>query len=75
MLRLLLALSLLVAASTTADAGPIRSRLAARKCSAPQQPRGLSFRPAPSSSSAASLVSGCPVGKCLLPLSNLPSGR
>ena len=73
MFRSLLALALLVVLATVADAGPIRDRLAARKCG--QVARPLAYKSAASSSSAASVVSGCSGGRCLMPLSNLPSGR
>jgi hypothetical protein len=83
-MRLFLAALLLLVAAEAATAGPIRARLAARRgCSSCQQPSGVAFRPAASSSAAAPAVT-CAGGVCLppsirvgglaLPASSCPGG-
>jgi hypothetical protein len=83
-MRLFLAALLLLVAAEAATAGPIRSRIAARRgCSSCQQPAGVAFRPAASASVAAPAMT-CAGGVCLpapprvgglvLPASSCPGG-
>jgi hypothetical protein len=80
MIRVLIALALILVAAEVAEAGPIRARLAARRgCSSCQQPRGLAFRPAGTTTTAPAVSNSvtCAGGRCvpLAPFGTLPSGR
>jgi hypothetical protein len=83
-MRLFLAALLLLVAAEAAAAGPIRSRIAARRgCSSCQQPSGVAFRPAASAASTAPAVT-CAGGVCfpaparvgglVMPASSCPGG-